>query len=918
MKYIWRVIVILALAMGVLRPHPVQAKDLKAVKVACIDGLGDFVFDENGEVCGGYSYEYIMKMASIEGWQIEFVMPESKDINEAITEMMDKLTAGEIDIMGMMSYSTELEELYAYPGNNYGNAYTTLIALKSHPDVMLQNNKESFRVAIYEKAVTRREELKSYCSALNIQYEEVLFDTEEGMYEALCSGDADFMLSISLELYSNTKVIAEFAGRPFYLVAGKDQKELAGEIDHAIETIKYTEPEYQQLLHEKYYISKTEEMFFSTDEKAYISGHPILNVLILEDNAPFLSYDEKEGFKGIFISFIEYFSKVTGMEINLCVKPEEMDLKEAAASGNYDIILGVEQNYETAVEQGIVLSETLVDSSMVLFYNRRVDVSDLSKLVMARQQSFAGINTEENGGIVDCQTIDGCLEAVNGGEADFGYGTALEINYYMNQNGYRNVAFIPVLMEGVEYLTAFPADADIRLISLVNKVIRSIGSDKMNAFISESSYSGNQESFAAFVRNNPMQTAVAISIFFIMTAVAVMLYIFVKKSKKQNIILARANNAKNDFLSRMSHDMRTPMNAIIGISSLGAQDAKEEYIREYFENIRMSGDYLLELINDVLDMAKIEKNGITLYEEPYEISGLIEQINSTILPLCRQKDITYEFQMDEKNTGLILVDRLRFCQIILNILSNAVKFTPKGGKVRFFVSDIGKADGKIRKRFLIEDNGIGMSSTFLEHLFEPFVQEHAEGVGTNEGSGLGLSIVENLVRMMKGTIDVKSELGAGTSITVEMEFSNAREEIRQEHAVQAEENNLAGMRVLLCEDHPLNTKIAKKILEKKGIEVTAAQNGEAGTAIFANSQTGYFDAILMDIRMPVLDGLEAAKLIRNMDREDARSIPIVAMTANAYEEDRKKSMEAGMSEHLTKPIEPEALYRTLRNYVKKR
>ena len=374
-----------------------------------------------------------------------------------------------------------------------------------------------------------------------------------------------------------------------------------------------------------------------------------------------------------------------------------------------------------------------------------------------------------------------------------------------------------------------------------------------------------------------------------------------------------ASLAKGEFLARMSHEMRTPMNAIMGMTALlqdvlGDREAEEDYIGK----INSSSRFMLALINDVLDMAKIESGEFLLYPSRYEYKEFAGAIEAMIEPLCRRKGVEFVFDGNWP-AAAVWVDKVRINQIFLNLLSNAVKFTPAGGRVEYRMPRADIRGGRVCCDYIIRDNGIGMSKEFQTRLFEPFMQENAAaGIGSR-GTGLGLAIAKSIVDKMGGSLDIWSEEGKGTEIRLHLELDIAKDV--PEAAAGGERADCAGAlngrRVLIVEDHPLNTEIARKLLEKKGMLVTAAANGAAAVETFVNSQEGCFDAVLMDICMPEMDGLTATKKIRKLPRADAESVPIIAMTANAFDDDRRKSEAAGMNDHLAKPIEPELLYSTL-------
>lgn len=391
-----------------------------------------------------------------------------------------------------------------------------------------------------------------------------------------------------------------------------------------------------------------------------------------------------------------------------------------------------------------------------------------------------------------------------------------------------------------------------------------------------------------------------------------------RKNEQLEIVAKKAESAaqaKSEFLSRMSHDIRTPMNAIIGLTHLAEEEENLQKVKEYLYNIDTSSDFLLGLINDILDMSKIENGELTLKEDSYTKEEFRNAINTVIKPLMDKKDIRFIFRL-AANAECIRVDRLRYNQIFFNLLSNAAKFTPKGGTVEFTTEELPPLDGKKGIRFHIKDNGIGMSKEFLPHLYNPFSQERAKGGEDVKGTGLGLPIVKSLVDIMGGDISVTSEIGKGTEFIVELYVPEA-EPAEKIPVSDTMGENLKGARILLVEDNDINIYVAQLILEKAGCVVEIAKDGKEAVEHFEASEKNYYDAILMDVRMPVMNGIEATKTIRALDREDAATVSIIAMTADAFDEERKKTIEAGMNYHLSKPIEPKILYQVLLEYMKK-
>ena len=379
-----------------------------------------------------------------------------------------------------------------------------------------------------------------------------------------------------------------------------------------------------------------------------------------------------------------------------------------------------------------------------------------------------------------------------------------------------------------------------------------------------------------------------------------------------------ASRVKTTFLSNMSHDIRTPMNAIINLTQLAETEDDINVVRDYLSKMEVSGKFLLGLINDILDMSRIESGEVTLHKENLTRTEFLNTVDTVIGPLMEARHINFH---PELNPGeyTISVDKLRFNQIFFNLLSNAAKFTPEGGDVWFEVTNLEVEEGnKLKIKFVVRDNGIGMSEEFMKHLFEPFAREQSQLTHQTQGTGLGLPIVKSLVDAMGGTIDVKSKLGEGSEFTVIFDVDIvAKEELHDTAAVETKKTGIKGMKVLLVEDNEINTFVAKIILENAGCVVTTAENGKIAVETFDSSAPFEFSAILMDIRMPVMDGFEATRKIRELDREDAKTVPIIAMTADAFDEERKRTLEAGMDYHLAKPIDAKLVCDVLEKCVHK-
>ena len=378
--------------------------------------------------------------------------------------------------------------------------------------------------------------------------------------------------------------------------------------------------------------------------------------------------------------------------------------------------------------------------------------------------------------------------------------------------------------------------------------------------------------------------------------------------RKALLTAERANSLKSEFLSNVSHDLRTPMNAVLGYAGLALKARSAAAKDEYLDKIIKAGQIMTSLINDTLDLSKIETGAVILKPEPIRNADVMQKIMTTVTPWLKDKKISFTTGGDYDGDTVIITDPLHLYEIFVNLISNAVKFTPAGGHIEFASNIVKLAKSHVWYRISVSDDGVGMSSEFQTKLFEPFTQERTSATAGIGGSGLGLSIVKRLVELMGGSIKVRSELGKGTEFVLYLDFDCAGEAAAATAATAAVDVKLAGRKLLLCEDNAMNTEIAETLLEAKGAQVVCAANGKEGLEKFAASAPGEFDAVLMDLRMPVMNGFEAAAAIRGSERSDAASIPIIAMSADAYDEDVAKSREAGMNSHVAKPVAPEKLF----------
>ena len=388
-----------------------------------------------------------------------------------------------------------------------------------------------------------------------------------------------------------------------------------------------------------------------------------------------------------------------------------------------------------------------------------------------------------------------------------------------------------------------------------------------------------------------------------------------KETEAKLLAAEEANRAKASFLATMSHEMRTPMNVILGLDELALNNPElSPQTRQQLEKIGQSGRHLLGLINNILEMNNIESNSLELRQEPFRMEDMLDQVNAIVHTLCEEKGLDYQFTLREGAGGCYKGDMMQLKTILLHLLDNAVKYTDMPGDVSLSVERAECREDGALLRFTVTDTGVGIDQDFLPRIFEPFSQEDSSATNRYGGTGLSLTVTKNIVDRMGGTISVRSKKGCGSTFVVELPLPVA-ECPEAEAPASDEEISLEGRHILVVEDIPENAEIVQDILELEGVETEHAENGQIALDLFRESEEQHYDAVLMDLRMPVMDGLEATRQIRALSRADAKTVPIIALTANAYESDIKASLEAGMNAHLAKPTDADMLYATIRHWI---
>jgi signal transduction histidine kinase len=917
----------------------------QTVRVGFFEFAGYHMTDESG--CrSGYGFDYLMHLACYGNLSYEFV-----GYDKSLSKMIDMLENGEIDLLTSITKTDEHLEKFDFSQYPIGNSATIVTVKSGNSDYVAGDygNWSGIRVGMLEDN-SRNIGFDAFAQKNCFSYVPVYFDSTADLLESLNSGDKiDAIVTSNLRALENEWVIAEFDPSPFYIMVKKGNTQLLDEINSAIEQLNINEPGLQNELWNTYYsVDSGAEIAFTDEELDFIHEmqDTSFKAIISPDRTP-LSYLENGEYTGIITDLVKEIITRTGLNIEIADIGTRQEYTATVKNHDYDIRLDSWYDYTTAENNGCLLTSPYTTESISRI---RLSSNDGPYKTVA---AVRGIDlTEiisryisEDYDVVYYDTVDEAVNAVETGMQDIAYLYDRTADYYEYEDDRGRLVSESVYGVRISFAVAVSRDCNSLLLSVLNKAVLSIDNDDISDIIEQyTTYPVKDFSVIRFIYSDPLIVIHGILMIFLLLFLATMLYLTHRRittnkkryaeEERKNAILKdalasaeRADTAKSMFLSSVSHEMRTPLNAILGFLALSRQEpSSSERITDYLEKTEISAKQLQNIINDILDSSAIESGKMKISNEPFEFHKLINALNAIYVSQCQQKGLRYETKIPSEIDRILIGDSLRLNQILLNLLSNALKFT-SSGTISLTVEKLREEQTAVYLRFIVADTGCGISEEMLPRLFKPFEQESAQTAILHGGSGLGLSIAKNLVGLLGGTISVESKKGKGSAFTVDLPFTRckASEDACSQKAVLHGENggkvgysgqSLEGKRALVVEDNEMNRLVAVGLLEKAGIICEAAENGAAAVEMFLNSQPGYYDIILMDIQMPVMDGYEATRLIRQSSRPDAETIPIVAMTANAFPEDVTKALSCGMNDHFAKPIDVPVMYETIDKIIK--
>lgn len=864
---------------------------------------------------GGIVYDWLMEIAKYTGWRYEFV---SDDATSLLNGMMD----GQYDLMGGMYYQEDLEEYFEYTKYIMGTSYSWLIYRRDDQsirdfDLTTLNGKT---IGVYSRATGKLRRLQNFLDFNNLACEIKLYDDVLAYEHCLDQGDADLMLSSDVFMTEDYNVAAKFDSDPYYFVTKKGETELCETLDWAIGEIYSADPDFARKLYARH--SQTDfsnSLVFSDDELAFIGKADSIRVAISKNRYP-LSYEQNGVFYGIVPDLLKHISQKTGLAFTYVCADTYQGLLDLVHSGKADFLSYCFHGDQFDLNQDFACTAPYIELDNVVVKNKLAEFSD-SKLTIAVMEGTAVPRDGLHDSVLYFPDYRGCLHAVDTGNADYMLIPAAFISELYNEDYYPHITIVEAPEKNIGISIALPTPVNVPLYSILNKVVNNLSSDELETIRFQNPIPPNAGTvnMKSLLYTYPIAViSLCLSVLLIIGLCIALIWHSKMKNQLLQLKLGKSEEMakiKQSFFSRMSHEIRTPMNAIIGLTNyMLLQGDLTPEVQKNLEKIASSSTFLLSLVNDVLDMSKIEDGRMTLVPVSFSLTKLVEQLNDMFAAQGEDKGLHFSVRCEVSDT-YVVGDDIRLRQVLVNLLSNACKFTESPGRILCLIRQEGVTQDRIgRYHFSVQDDGIGISQENLSCIFNSFEQVSTSG-HREQGTGLGLSISANLVKLMGGELQVHSEIGRGSEFFFDISLPVSDASNLRVSSVK-EVISLEGLHVLLVEDNTINAEIAKSLLELKQVSVDWAHDGKEGVEMFGSHPEYTYDAILMDIQMPVMDGLEAAKAIRALPRKDASSICIIAMSANSFQEDIDQAMAVGMDRYLTKPFEVEQLYSVLEHLAR--
>ena len=928
-KSVW--LSILVLIMLLLVPASVHASEMKSngktaqamekenktVRVGYFP-YANFQEGSSGEHKQGAGYEYLQKISYITGWKYEYVYGSFK-------ECLDMLADGEIDILGSVSYTPERAEAISFSDYAEGTERYWIYTREDHLNLTDGDLKQlnGCRIGV-EDGSYQKKFLEKWLDSNQLHAEIVVCKGYDEIIKKQDADELDAFVIPALSVDSDFIAIANIGVSDCYFGVSKSRPDLLKELNSALEEINNTKTDYSSKLYARYEEKAAINYALNMEEKQWLAAHEnTIRVGYLKDNLPFCG-EEDGKLTGILGTVLETVQKKYEVTIKAVPCSTGIQMKEALQAGEIDIAGPIIQDFYTQEQFQVVLTDKIFDITPVVIYKGNDYSSSLSAIAATETSLYSELMVSllfPDAEIKQYDTQEECLEAVANGKVGAIVIPSSKINLLNESSLTKSLSFAEMAKR--QELGMFTTRGNRRAATIINKAIDQ-SSDILNGVVLALNSVSEKKmtlqdvlaEYAGFV------TGVSFAIIFVLL---LLVYSLLASRKKQMEALKEAQNAnaaniaKTTFLNHMSHDIRTPMNAIIGFTDIALKLKPDREVENYLKKIRQSSEYLMTLMNDVLDISHIESGKLEYKPVPADLRDMINTVLSIARGYAENRDLIFTVSTEKLKNPYVMADELRIREVLLNIIGNAVKFTKDGGTISFAAeSRPGKDEQHIIVRFRISDTGIGMSEEFQTRIFDEFSQENNGARTSYKGTGLGMAIAKRYVDIMGGKIEVSSRQGVGSTFTVEIPLLIAEHVPAEKKEKLRDDIDVRGLHVLLAEDNDLNAEIAVTLLEEKGMIVTRAADGKSALTQFCNTAPGTFELILMDIMMPEMNGYETTKAIRNMpDRPDGKKIPIIAMTANAFAEDIRAALDAGMDGHVAKPVDMGVLLSVITKHVKR-
>ena len=905
----------------------------KVVRVGSFEDTFNYVNEKGARK--GYGYELLQTLSGYTGWQFEYVTCDWSDCFE-------KLENGEIDIMDAISYTEDRAEEMLFSDEPMGEEKYYLYADLSRADISASDYKTLNGKKVGVLMGTEPEVmLTEWEEKYGLKTEHVNVSNNEDAKQKLANHEIDCFVSLEESFWADLGIstITRVGKSGIYYALNKNRSDLKEELDNAMRALDEAAPFYTADLYKRYF-SLDYIPILTGEEKAWLKEHGAIKMGFLPSDRGVSTYDPATGeFTGVITDYIQFAADCLGnqeLEFQLVGYDSKEAELDALKSGEIDMIFHFDQSPNLAEEYHFACTNTTWTSNLMVVTNQqfftenkanRVAVPQ-NKISLTRYIAFYYPQWE----IVDCDTQEDAIKLVKDGQADcFITGVSSEEKYSKNHG------FYSVLLPNPAKSCFAVNSGNRNLLSILNKTIKAMPTNMLTGSLAMYKSSSRKVTLIEFIKDNFFMVLLVSSI--AVAAILLTILKLLRKARKAEAAARKAandtqklnaklqaavenaesaNHAKSTFLFNMSHDIRTPMNAIIGYADLASRHLDDPAkLKNYMENIQVCGQNLLMLLNNVLDLARIENDKT---EMEYSVSDVDKDFRNCVAMFRNQADSKGQTLMvtTQLQYPYIYADIPHLTEICTNLVSNAVKYTGAGGTIRCNVTQKpGEKEGWCDTVVTVADNGIGMSQEFQKHIFEPFERERTSTVSKVEGSGIGMGIVKKLVGLMGGTVEVESRIGVGSTFTVTIPCRIASEDETQakRETNPSDQKCLCGTRILLTEDNDLNAEIATELLQEEGCTVDRAKDGVECVDMLEKAANGTYQLILMDIQMPVMNGYDAARKIRGLDDPQKANIPIIAMTANAFTEDRQVALDAGMNDHIAKPINMDVLVPTLRKYL---